>query len=56
MKNRRLFRNLLLCSLMAEVIAVRRLISRLSGRHPKRQEVTLPTVDGLELTTWVYVN
>jgi len=55
MKNGRLFRNLLLCGLMAQVVAVRRLISRLARRHPRRQEVTLPTVDGLELITWVYV-
>jgi hypothetical protein len=55
MKNRRLFTNLLLCGLMAEVVAVRRLVSRLARRRPRQQEVTLPTVDGLELTTWVYV-
>jgi hypothetical protein len=55
MKNRRLFRNLLLCGLMAEVVAFRRLISRLTRRRPRREEVTLPTADGLELVTWVYV-
>jgi len=54
MKNRRLLKNLLLCGLMTEVVVLRRLISRLIGRHPRRQEVTLPTLDGVELTTWVY--
>ena len=55
MKNRHLFKSLLLCGLMAQVVAVRRLISRLTRRRPRRQEVTLATVDGLELITWVYV-
>ncbi len=55
MKNGRLLGNLLLCSLMAEVIAVGRLVSRLARRRPRREEVILPTVDGLQLTTWVYV-
>ena len=56
MRNRRLLKNLLLCGLMAEMVVLRRLISRLTGQPPRRQEVTLPTLDGLELTTWIYVS
>ncbi len=55
MKNGHLFKNLLLRGLMAQVAVVGRLTSLLNRRPPRREEVTLPTVDGLELFTWVYV-